>query len=85
MDTTLLQHGTLTKGATTTIAGQKVLAVTDASKGGTLYVATTGPPYPVAVSKDGTSSGRVLFSNWNAPVSVLAPANAIDITQLAGR
>jgi hypothetical protein len=85
MDTTLVQHGTLAKGATTTIAGQKVLAITDTSNRGTLYVATTGPPYPVAVTKAGTSSGRVLFSNWNAPVSVLAPANAIDITQLAGR
>ena len=62
-----------------------MLAITDTSRGGTLYVATTGPPYPVAVTKAGTSSGRVLFTNWNAPVSVLAPTNAIDITQLAGR
>ena len=84
MDTTLAAHGTLVKGATTTVAGKKVIAITDTTNGGTLYVAATGPPYPIAISKTGTGSGRVLFGNWNGPVSVMAPTNAIDITQLAG-
>ena len=43
VDTTLAGHGALAKGATTMVRGQKVLAVTDTSKGGTLYIATTGP------------------------------------------
>jgi hypothetical protein len=85
MDTTLAEHGALAKGTTTTIAGQKVLGITDTSTGGILYVATSGPPYPVAVTKGGTSGGRILFTSWNTPVSVLAPPNAIDISQLAGR
>ena len=70
------------KGASTTLIGQKVLAVKDTSAGGTLYVATTGPPYPVDVSKGGTGGGRIVFDGWNQPVSITAPASAIDVTQL---
>ena len=40
-------HGTLSKGAMTTVNGQPAIAVVDTSKGGTLYVATTGKPYPL--------------------------------------
>jgi hypothetical protein len=84
MDATLAAHGPLVKGAVVTVDGRKALAITDTSQGGTLYVATTGPPYPVAVAKGGTGSGKIVFDHWNGPVSVTAPANAIDITQLAG-
>ncbi len=84
MDATLTAHGPLVKGAVATVDGRKALAITDTSQGGTLYVATTGPPYPVAVAKGGAGSGKIVFDHWNGPVSVTAPANAIDITQLAG-
>ena len=82
LDATLTAHGALVKGASTTLNGQKVLAVKDTSAGGTLYVATTGPPYPVDVSKGGTGGGRIVFDGWNQPVSITAPASAIDVTQL---
>jgi hypothetical protein len=75
--------GTLAKGARSTIAGQPVIAVKDTTKGGTLYVATTGKPYPVQVS--GTSGGRAVrveFDRYNQPVSLSAPANSIDAAQL---
>jgi hypothetical protein len=85
VDTTLTAHGALTKGASTTVNGQKVLGVTDTSKGGTLYVATTGPPYPIEVTKGGAGSGRIVFDQWNQPVSVTAPTSAIDITQLQSK
>jgi hypothetical protein len=85
LDTTLASHGTLRKGAITSVNGQKAIAVSDSSTGGTLYVATTGPPYPVKVSIGGSSSGAVTFSQWNEPVTVIAPANAIDVTQLQAR
>jgi hypothetical protein len=86
LDATLASHGTLRKGAVTNVNGQKAIAVTDSSTGGTLYVATTGPPYPVKVSMGGSASGAVTFSQWNQPVTVIAPANAIDVTKLqAGR
>ena len=76
-------HGTLAKGKTTTVDGQKVVAITDTTKGGTLYVATTGKPYPVEVTKG--NSGRVVFDRFNDPVSLAAPPNAIDISQLKGQ
>jgi len=82
VDSTLANHGTLTKGGTTTVSGQKVIGVTDATKGGTLYVATTGQPYPIEITKSGASGGTIAFERWNESVSLAAPANAIDITQL---
>jgi hypothetical protein len=82
VDQTLANHGTLAKGATTTVAGQKVIGITDSTKGGTLFVATTGPPYPIEVTKAGASGGSIVFNRWNESLSLVAPANAIDITQL---
>lgn len=81
----LSKHGKLAKGPTTTIAGQKVIGVNDATVGGTLYVATTGRPYPVQVSgMSQRSSGRVVLDRYDQPVSLSAPANAIDVTKLPG-
>jgi hypothetical protein len=75
-------HGTLTKGATSTLAGQSVIALTS-SKGGTLYVATTGQPYPLQVSKNsGGQTGKVTFSDFNKPFTITAPASSINIEQL---
>jgi hypothetical protein len=83
IDTALANHGALTKGASTTVNGQKVVGVTDSSNGGTLYyIATTGQPYPIEVAKDGANGGKVVLDRWNESVSLAAPANAIDIAQL---
>jgi hypothetical protein len=82
IDTTLAAHGTLARGATTTVDGQKAVAVNDVSKGGTLYVAATGSPYPIEVVKHGGGGGRIVFDRWNKPVVLAAPANAININQL---
>lgn len=79
----LSSHGKLTKGATTTIAGQSVIAVTDTAEGGTLYIATTGQPYPLKLVKTGTSAGKVTFDQWNAVVKLKAPKGALDISKLA--
>jgi hypothetical protein len=85
MDTILADHGTLSKTATTTVLGRKVVGVTDATTGGTLYVAATGPPYPIVVTKSGASGGRIIMDQWNEPVVLTAPSSSIDITHLAGR
>jgi hypothetical protein len=82
VDSTLANHGTLAKGSTTTVNGQKVVGVTDTGKGGTLYVAETGQPYPIEITKSGVGGGTITFDRWNEAVSLAAPANAIDITQL---
>jgi hypothetical protein len=82
MDTTLASHGSLTKGAATSVNSQKAITVTDTSKGGVLYVATTGKPFPVQISKSGASGGRITFDRWNQAVSLSPPPNAINISQL---
>lgn len=84
IDTALANHGALTKGSTTTIAGQKAIALKDTSKGGTLYVATTGKPYPLEITKAGKESGKVVLDRWDQPVKLTAPAGAIDISKLQG-
>jgi hypothetical protein len=80
----LVSHDKLAKGATTTVNGQKVVAVTDATKKGTLYVATTGKPYPVEILATGAQGGHLVFDRFNESVSLTAPANSIDISQLQG-
>lgn len=78
----LANHGSLAKGGSTTVNGQKVVALKDTSMGGTLYVATTGKPYPVEISKSGSSGGRMDFDRINQSISLTPPANAIDVSQL---
>jgi hypothetical protein len=78
----LSSHGKLVKGKTTTIHGQQAIAVTDSTNGGTLYVATIGKPYPLEISKTGAQGGQITFDQFNQPVSLTPPANAIDISQL---
>jgi hypothetical protein len=78
----LSSHGTLAKGSTTTIGGQRAIAVRDITKGGTLYVAVTGKPFPIEITKSGAEAGVIRFEEWNKPVSIKAPSDAIDLAQL---
>jgi hypothetical protein len=80
--TTLASHGKLISAGTTTIDGQKAVGVTDSAKGGTLYVATTGTPFPLEVIKHGADGGKIVFDEWNKPVTLSAPADSVDIDKL---
>lgn len=82
LSSALSSHGKLVKASPTTIGGQKAVGVTDATKGGTLYVAATGPAYPLQISKGGGSGGKISFDRWNQPVTLTPPAKAININQL---
>jgi hypothetical protein len=82
LDSTLTSHGTLTKGATSTVEGQQAIAIKDSTRGGTLYVATSGTPYPLQIAKSGSGGGKIAFNRWNAPVKLKAPRNAVDLSQL---
>jgi hypothetical protein len=82
VDQTLADHGTLSKSGTKTVQGQKVVGVTDKGKGGTLYIAATGKPYPVQISRSASGTGTITFDRWDEPITLAAPANAIDIAQL---
>ena len=75
-------HGALTKGSMTTVAGHKVIALQDASKHGTLYVATSGKPYPIQISNTGANGGQLTFSRFDTPVALAAPAHSIDLSKL---
>lgn len=78
----LLTHGALAKGSTTTVNGHRVIAVTGKSTNGTLYVATTGTPYPIEITRAGTGGGRITFDDFNQPVTLTPPSNAIPLSQL---
>jgi hypothetical protein len=73
-------HGTLTVGKETTIGGQPAIGIVDSSQGGTLYIATTGKPYPVAIRKSG--SGAINFDEWDKAVPLKAPSSSVDFSQL---
>ncbi len=77
-------HGRITKGAETTVDGQKVIAIVDHSNsGGTLYVATTGKPYPMGISSPhGGAGGSVHFTDWGKTIPVAAPKSSIDLAKL---
>ncbi len=81
----ILGRGTpAAKGAETSVNGQQAIELKQAAKlyNGSLFIATTGKPYPILQRKTGRETGQTTFSAWNQPVTLTAPANAIDISQL---
>lgn len=73
---------TLKNSGETTYKGEKVVALDVGAKNGTLYVATTGLPYPVAFVKTGADGGTLTFSDWNQPVALTAPTKVFDYSRL---
>jgi len=85
LNLTLSTSAYLTKGANTTVDGQKAIAIKEKAKlyEGVLYVATTGKPYPLLLLKNGgRERGRTRFSAWDRGVSVGAPAPAVELGRL---
>ena len=80
----LTSTGGVTKGQTTNLNGQPVIELKPSGKlyTGKLYIATTGEPYPLKLEKHGRETGTTTFTEWNKPVSVNAPAGALDIGPL---
>ncbi len=81
----LLGHtGPPTKGATTTVNGQKAIELKDAGKlfTGAIYIAATGEPYPIEIVKHGRETGHITFTAWNDPVTLSAPAGAVQLSNL---
>jgi hypothetical protein len=81
-DAVISTHGKLKKGDTTKIDGQSAIGIVDTTKGGTLYVATTGKPYPLEVTQGG--KGKITFTEWGKSVQLHAPPDAVDLSQLTG-
>lgn len=82
LEQTLSSGGSLVKGAGMTVAGQPAIELRGSSGNGSLYVATTGRPYPIEIVRHGSETGHISFSDWNVHVSLAAPAGAIDLSQL---
>jgi hypothetical protein len=82
LDSTLEAHGTLTHAGNATITGQPAVGITDSARQGTLFVASTGTPYPLQIRKSGSGPGLVNFNRWNEPVTLTPPPNAINLNQL---
>jgi hypothetical protein len=78
-------HGKLVNEGKETYQGQQAVVIRDASDNSKLYVAATGTPYPLAlVGRNKQQSGRITFGDWNTPVSLAAPADAVDISSFGG-
>lgn len=73
--------GAVTKGAVSTVDGRSVVALRASDS--TLYVATTGRPYPVQLRPD-AGSKPLHFDSWDATVDVQAPGDALDLSALGG-
>jgi hypothetical protein len=82
LDTVLVGHGSLQKGPSTTVAGQQAIEVKDTTRGGSLYVATTGKPYPLQISKTGSETGAIKFDNWDEPVTITPPSSSVNLSEL---
>ncbi len=72
----------LVRGPTTTVDSEPVVELHDSARTISLYVATTGKPYPIEVVKHGAEAGRVSFTDWDAPVTLTAPSGAVNLGQL---
>ena len=72
---------TLTKLPQRTIRGIPVIGLEDQGRG-VLYVAATGKPYPVEIDGAPGQQNRIVFSEWNQPVTLNAPATSIGVKQL---
>ena len=84
VDDFLEPDGTISKGGPTTIAGQPAIGLVSKDKtDGTLYVATTGRPYPLSVEGGGNS---VTFTGYGEALTVTAPpaAEVVDQSVLPG-
>jgi hypothetical protein len=80
----LLRRATFVKGPTVLVHGQQVLAIHSLTRGGTLYIATTGAPYPIEVRGSPKHPGRVVFDQYNRPISLQAPPGALTASSSGG-
>jgi hypothetical protein len=84
MNQILSSHGTIEKGHETKVDGQPAVALTDTTQGGTLYVATTGPAYPLELAPGKGKGGSIAFTDWEQPMTLTAPPKSIDYAKLTG-
>jgi len=77
----LSQHGKIENKGENDYKGQKAVEIRDTTQGGSLFVAATGKPYPIAL-KGGTQQGDIRFSEWDGSETIEAPKDAVDLASL---
>ncbi len=85
----LTPDGTVTKDGTKTINGIPAIGIVDTgADAGILWVATSGPAYPLLVEPKGSNSkeGSVTFSEFGEPVTATAPpaSQIVDLGKVGG-
>jgi hypothetical protein len=79
--------GEVTVKGTGTVNGTPVVFLDSSEGEGTLAISTVGEPYPLQIKGTGSGSdsgtGEVNFTDWNAPISVTAPTDVVDLGALA--
>jgi hypothetical protein len=73
--------GKVTKGAVKTVEGQEAIELRS-RHGGSLYVATSGKPYPIEFTSQVAPKGTLTLSEWNSAKTPAAPPHALDIGAL---
>lgn len=72
---TPLQHGV----QQATLGGDKVVVLSQ-QDGSKLYVANTGPPYPLRAERKGNDSGHIDFTEYGTDFHITAPSNVLDLS-----
>jgi hypothetical protein len=86
IDQLLEPDGTVTKGAPKPIDGTPAIGLVEGgSDGGTLYVATTGEPYPLKLEGPTAADGGLTFSEFGATfddIKAPAAADQLDLSKI---
>lgn len=77
----LQTKGTVTKGAVKSVAGQKAIEL-KSPHGGSVFIATSGKPYPIEFSSSVPPAGTVTLSDWDSATVPTAPPHAVDLGTL---
>lgn len=74
-------NGTVTKGSTTTIDGEKAIELRTQGKlySARLFVKTDGQPYPLRLEKQGRESGLTTFQGWDQTAAAKPPSNVVKV------
>jgi hypothetical protein len=89
IDSMLDADGKVTKGKAKDVNGKPAIGLVDNSKdGGTLYIATTGEPYPLRIESKDAAEGGLDFTEFGAEFAdIVAPAakDVVDLEKLTGK
>jgi hypothetical protein len=81
--TSSLNSSTWAKAVTQTkLDGKSVVVITNTKDGSQVYVANTGTPYPLKGQGKTTADGSWRLSDYNVPVTIAAPADALNLDEL---